>query len=70
MLLELWNIFPQCTERYKMVCSESGVYTEIPSILLPKSARESLQAALASGSAGLYGSVTCLIVCFNVFNPE
>ena len=67
MLLELWNIFPLCTELYNMVCSESGVYTdiEISSVLLPKSARESLQAALESGLVGLYASVTCLIVCFN-----
>lgn len=39
-------------ELYKMVCSESGTYTDIkiPSVLLPKSAGESLQAALVSGS--------------------
>lgn len=40
-------------ELYKMVCSESGNYTDIkiPSVLLPKSVGGSLQAALASGSA-------------------
>ena len=52
------------TELYKMVCSESGVYTDIdiPSVLLPKTAGESLRAALASGSTGLYPRALFLIL--------
>lgn len=39
-------------ELYKMVCSDSGTYTDIqiPAVLLPKSAGEILQAALESGA--------------------
>ncbi|MCO5551839.1 hypothetical protein L7F22_005343 [Adiantum nelumboides] len=50
-------------ELYKMVCSESGNYTdiEIPSVLLPKSAGSVMQAALSSGSVGVIeGDYACV----------